>query len=139
MQASVADQKLITLPLLGDDRGSLCVLEGQRDTDFPIARVYYIFGTQAGVARGFHAHRALQQLAVCVSGRCTMTLDDGRDRRSFVLDRPDMGVTIGPMIWREMHDFSDDAVLMVLADQQYDEADYIRNYDEFLVMVAAHD
>ncbi len=139
MQASVADQRLVTLPLLGDDRGSLCVIEGQRDTDFPIARVYYIFGTQAGVARGFHAHRALQQLAVCVSGSCTMTLDDGRDRRSFVLDRPDMGVTIGPMIWREMHDFSDDAVLMVLADQQYDEADYIRNYDEFLVMVAAHD
>ncbi len=139
MQASVADQRLVTLPLLGDDRGSLCVIEGQRDTDFPIARVYYIFGTQAGVARGFHAHRALQQLAVCVSGSCTMTLDDGRDRRSFVLDRPDMGVTIGPMIWREMHDFSDDAVLMVLADQQYDEADYIRNYDEFLVMAAAHD
>ncbi len=139
MQASVADQRLVTLPLLGDDRGSLCVIEGQRDTDFPIARVYYIFGTQAGVARGFHAHRALQQLAVCVSGSCTMTLDDGRDRRSFVLDRPDMGVTIGPMIWREMHDFSDDAVLMVLADKQYDEADYIRNYDEFLAMVAAHD
>lgn len=135
MQAFVADQKLITLPLLGDDRGSLCVLEGQRDTDFPIARVYYIFGTQAGVARGFHAHRALQQLAVCVRGRCTMILDDGMNRRTIALDRPDLAIGIGPMIWHEMHDFSDDAVLMVLADQPYDEADYIRDYDTFLAMV----
>lgn len=137
MHGSVDDQKLTTLPLRGDHRGSLCVVEGERDTDFPIARVYYIFGTQAGVARGFHAHRALRQLAVCVSGSCTLMFDDGRNRRNVVLDRPDLAVTIGPMIWHEMHDFSDDAVLMVLADQHYDEADYIRDYDAFRAMVTA--
>jgi dTDP-4-dehydrorhamnose 3,5-epimerase-like enzyme len=137
MYGSVDDQKLITIPLLGDDRGSLCVIEGGRDTNFPIARVYYIFGTKAGVARGFHAHRALRQLAICVSGSCRMVLDDGYNRRSVVLDRPDLAITIGPMIWREMHDFSDDAVLMVLADQRHNEADYIRDYDTFLAMVRA--
>lgn len=137
MHGSVDDQRLTTIPLLGDDRGSLCVIEGKRHTDFPIARVYYIFGTQAGVERGFHAHRALQQLAVCVSGSCTMMLDDGKSRRTVLLDRPDLAIAIGPMIWHEMRDFSKDAVLMVLADQLYDEADYIRNYDTFLAMVDA--
>lgn len=137
MRASVDDQKLVTLPVLGDARGSLCVIEGERDTTFPIARIYYIFGTEPGVARGFHAHCALHQLAVCIRGSCTMILDDGTHRRSIILDRPDLGVTIGPMIWREMHDFSEDAVLMVLADQHYDETDYIRDYESFLAMVHA--
>lgn len=137
MRASIDDQKLVNLPILGDARGSLCVIEGERDTSFPIARVYYIFGTEPGVSRGFHAHLALRQLAVCVRGSCTMILDDGNRRRSVTLDRPDIGVTIGPMIWREMHDFSEDAVLMVLADQCHNETDYIRNYDTFLAMVHA--
>ena len=134
MHGSIDDQKLVPLPIWGDDRGSLCVIEGEKHTSFPIARVYYIFGTKPGVARGFHAHLALRQLAICVRGRCTMVLDDGRDRRSVVLDRPDAALTIGPMIWREMHDFSEDAVLMVLADRHHDETDYIRDYDEFLAV-----
>lgn len=137
MHVSIYDQKLVGLPILGDARGSLCVIEGGRDTDFPIARVYYIFGTQPGVARGFHAHRALRQLAVCVRGSCMMILDDGRERQSVMLDRPDRGLKIGPMIWREMHEFSEDAVLMVLADRHHDEADYIRDYDAFLAQVQA--
>lgn len=137
MRASIEDQKIVALPILGDARGSLCVIEGGRDTPFPIARVYYIFGTEVGVARGFHAHLALRQLAVCVRGSCTMILDDGDNRSRVTLDRPDMGLTIGPMIWREMHDFSEDAVLMVLADRAHDEADYIRDYDTFVAMVHA--
>ena len=137
MRASVDDQKLVTIPWRGDDRGSLCVIEGERDTNFPILRIYYIFGTLPGVSRGFHAHRALRQLAVCVSGSCTMVLDDGHERRSVVLDRPDQALAIGPMIWREMHDFSSDAVLMVLADQHYEETDYIRDYEVFLTMTRA--
>lgn len=132
MYASIDDQKLISLPILGDARGSLCVIEGERDTDFPIARVYYIFGTQPGVARGLHAHRTLRQLAVCVRGSCAMMLDDGQTKRTVMLDSPERAVEIGAMIWHEMSDFSDDAVLMVLADQPYDEADYIRDYDVFL-------
>ena len=134
MRAYIDDQKLVTVPWRGDDRGSLCVIEGERDTGFPISRIYYIFGTQPGVSRGFHAHLALRQLAVCVSGSCRMLLDDGHQRRSVVLDRPDQALTIGPMIWREMHDFSPDAVLMVLADRHYEETDYIRDYDAFLAL-----
>lgn len=137
MRASIDDQKLIDLPILGDARGSLCVIEAERDIGFPIARVYYIFGTKSGVSRGFHAHLALHQLAVCVRGSCVIVLDDGRERRRVTLDHPDRGLTIGPMIWREMHDFSDDAVLMVLADRHHDEADYIRDYDTFLARVHA--
>lgn len=137
MHVSVHDQKTVSITHSGDDRGNLCVIEGELDADFPIRRVYYIYGTQAGVARGFHAHKALRQLAVCVAGRCTMILDDGRERRNVVLDRPTLGLLIGPMIWREMHDFSDDAVLMVLADQHYNEADYLRDYDAFLTLARA--
>jgi dTDP-4-dehydrorhamnose 3,5-epimerase-like enzyme len=136
MRASINNQKVISLPILGDARGSLCVVESSRDTDFAIARVYYIFGTQPGVTRGFHAHRTLRQLAVCVRGRCSMMLDDGREKRTIVMDRPNMTVEIGAMIWHEMADFSDDAVLMVLADQSYDEADYIRNYADFIKTTA---
>lgn len=137
MHGSVDDQRLITIPVRGDARGSLCVIEGEQDTGFPIARVYYIFGTLAGVTRGFHAHRTLRQLAVCVRGRCTIMLDDGRAKRSIDLDQPDQAVDIGPMIWHEMSDFSEDAVLMVLADQPYDESDYIRDHAAFLALAAA--
>lgn len=137
MHASIEDQKIVALPILGDARGSLCVIEGGRDTPFPIARVYYIFGTEAGVARGFHAHRTLRQVAVCVRGSCTMMLDDGHAQRMIAMDRPDLTVEIGPMIWHEMSDFSDDAVLMVLADQPYEETDYIRDRDRFLKAATA--
>ena len=137
MRASIEDQKIVVLPILGDARGSLCVIEGGRDTPFPIARVYYIFGTEAGVARGFHAHRTLRQVAVCVRGSCSMMLDDGHVQRTIAMDRPDLTVEIGPMIWHEMSDFSDDAVLMVLADQPYEETDYIRDRARFVEAATA--
>jgi dTDP-4-dehydrorhamnose 3,5-epimerase-like enzyme len=104
---------------------------------FPIARVYYIFGTQHGVSRGFHAHRSLRQLAVAVTGRCTMLLDDGQRRERIALDRPDHGILIEGLVWREMHDFSPDCVLMVLADAPYDEHDYQRSYEAFRSEAAA--
>lgn len=125
--------RLITLPVRGDERGSLVALEQGREVPFDIARAYYIFGTQAGVARGFHAHRNLQQLAVVVRGSCRMLLDDGEDRSWVALDRPDKALLIGAMVWREMHDFSEDCVLLVLADRAYDEADYIRRHEDFLL------
>lgn len=126
--------ELHKLVVKGDERGSLIALEAERNVPFPIARVYYIFGTQPGAERGFHAHRDLYQLAVCVRGSCAIKLDDGRNRQEFRLDRPDLGLQIGPLIWREMREFSEDAVLMVLASAPYDEADYIRDYDEFVVV-----
>ncbi len=123
--------KIVSFPPLGDDRGSLVALEAHKTVPFDVKRVYYIFGTQAGVSRGFHAHRALQQVAVCVTGKCRMVLDDGHRREEFWLDSPTKGVLIGDLVWREMHDFSPDCVLLVLASEHYDETDYIRSYDSF--------
>ncbi|MFQ3215742.1 sugar 3,4-ketoisomerase [Paraperlucidibaca sp.] len=122
----------VDFPPLGDDRGSLVALEAHKTVPFEIKRVYYIFGTQSGVARGFHAHRNLKQVAICVTGKCRMVLDDGATREEAWLDSPIKGLIIGNLVWREMHDFSADCVLLVLASEHYNEADYIRNYDEFL-------
>lgn len=122
----------VHFPPLGDERGSLVALEGRKTVPFAIQRVYYIFGTKAGVARGFHAHHGLEQVAVCVTGRCRIVLDDGKKREEAWLDTPTKGLYIGNMIWREMHDFSPDCVLLVLASQQYEESDYIRDYQVFL-------
>lgn len=124
--------EFIQFQKLGDDRGSLVAVEEDHNVPFNIKRVYYVYGTKSGVSRGFHAHKKLQQVAVCVSGWCRMTLDDGTERKDIWLDSPDKGLLINKMTWREMHDFSQDCVLLVLADALYDEADYIRNYDEFL-------
>ena len=123
------------LSVRGDARGSLIALEGGTEVPFDIARVYYIFGTRPGVERGFHAHERLTQWAICVNGACTMRVDDGRVRADVVLDRPDVALQIGSMVWREMHSFSPDAVLLVLASAHYDPADYIRDYGQFLAKV----
>lgn len=127
--------KLIDFPPLGDDRGSLVALEANKTVPFDIKRVYYIFGTKPGVARGFHAHKALKQVAVCVTGSCRMLLDNGREKEELLLDSPTKGLVIEDLVWREMHDFTPDCVLLVLASEHYDEADYIRNYDDFLKVV----
>ena len=123
-------QRIKLLPL-GDERGSLIALEGGITVPFEIRRVYYIFGTQQGVARGFHAHKQLQQLVVCITGKCRMIFDDGHKREEIWLDSPSEGLVIDKMIWREMHDFSADCVLLVLASEHYDENDYIRSYAAF--------
>ena len=123
--------RLLDLHIAGDDRGSLISLEPGSPVPFEIARTYYIFGTKQGVSRGFHAHRHLTQLAITISGTCRMILDDGWTRAEVMLDRPDRGVLISPMVWREMHDFSPDCVLMVLADRPYEPDDYLRDYGAF--------
>ena len=129
--------RIVPLTVRGDDRGSLVAIEGGRDLPFAIARVYYVFGTTVGVDRGCHAHHHLRQLAIAVAGGCTMLLDDGVQRVRVRLDDAAKGLTMGPLIWREMTDFSPDCVLMVLADAVYDEADYIRDYDEFLAVTGS--
>lgn len=125
----------VKFPTLGDDRGSLVALEGNKSVPFDIRRVYYIFGTQPGVARGFHAHKALKQVAVCVTGKCKMLLDNGTEKAEVWLDSPTKGVVISPMFWHEMHEFSPDCVLLVLASEHYDESDYIRDYESFIKVV----
>jgi dTDP-4-dehydrorhamnose 3,5-epimerase-like enzyme len=116
---------------LGDERGSLISLEQNKNIPFEVKRIYYIFGTKEGVSRGFHAHKNLEQVAICVKGSCRFLLDNGKDKEEIVLDDPSIGLYISNVTWREMHDFSEDCVLIVLASELYDEADYIRNYSEF--------
>ena len=123
---------LINFKPLGDERGSLIALEAEKSVPFPVCRVYYLFGTKAGVERGFHAHKALNQVAVAVTGSCEMELDDGHSKTTVLLDSSVKGVLIEPGVWRVMRNFTADCVLLVLADQHYDEDDYIRDYDQFL-------
>ena len=127
--------KTINFQPLGDERGSLVALEGNKRVPFDIKRVYYIFGTKEGVSRGFHAHLNLKQVAVCVTGSCRFVLDNGKQREEVVLDKSTTGLLINDLTWREMYDFSPDCVLMVLASEYYDESDYIRDYQEFLQVV----
>lgn len=131
--------KLIQLQKHGDDRGALVALEDQKNVPFSIRRVYYLFGTQAGVRRGFHAHKSLQQLAIVVRGSCRFHLDDGLEKIELLLDNPAQGLMLPPMLWHEMYDFSEDCVLMVLADNHYDEADYVRSYDDFKIQATKND
>ena len=116
----------------GDERGQLIALEENNDIPFKIKRVYYIYDTKEGVRRGFHAHRKLEQILICVSGSCKIHLDNGFETAEVELNNPTEGLYISNATWREMYDFSPDAVLLVLASELYDEKDYIRNYDKFL-------
>ncbi|MCC4816399.1 FdtA/QdtA family cupin domain-containing protein [Vibrio lentus] len=128
----MVDIKLIQFQSHGDERGSLVSLEQNKNIPFDIKRVYYLFDTENNVRRGFHAHKKLKQLAVIVKGSCRFLLDDGSEKIELLLDNPAQGLFIESFVWREMFDFSEDCVLMVLADSVYDEDDYIRNYDEFI-------
>ena len=119
----------------GNDTGELVFLESHRDIPFEIKRVYYIFEVEQGARRGFHAHKSIQQVLICINGSCKVMLDDGKDKEHVVLADPSVGLFVGDAIWREMYDFSHDAVLLVLASNYYDEQDYIRNYSDFLVYI----
>jgi dTDP-4-dehydrorhamnose 3,5-epimerase-like enzyme len=130
--------KVHFLPLQahGDDRGSLIALEQGKNIPFEIKRVYYMFNTGEGVRRGFHAHNSLKQVAIAVRGSCRFLLDDGHEKIDIRLDNPSQGLLIESFIWREIYDFSEDCVLMVLADKLYDESDYVRDYAEFLALAS---
>lgn len=123
----------------GDERGQLIALEEYNDIPFHIKRVYFMYDTIPGVIRGKHAHKSLQQILVCVHGSCKIKLDNGREKKVVVLEKPYEGLYVANNMWREMYDFSPDAVLMVFASEVYDESDYIRDYDEFLKFIDEED
>ena len=125
----------IDFEIMGDDRGSLIALENTHNVPFDVKRVYYIFGTKPGVRRGFHAHKSLKQLAICVSGSCSFFLDNGHEQKNVHLTNPTYGLVIEGLVWHEMFDFTPDCVLMVLANDYYNEDDYIRNYQEFSALI----
>jgi len=116
----------------GDVRGQLVALEEFKDIPFSIKRVYYMYDTGEGVIRGYHAHKKLEQILICIHGKCKVKLDNGKETKIVPLEKPYEGLYVTSGLWREMFDFSPDSVLMVLASELYDESDYIRNYDEFL-------
>jgi dTDP-4-dehydrorhamnose 3,5-epimerase-like enzyme len=121
---------------LGDKRGGLVAIEGAKNIPFEIKRVYYIFDTAEGVRRGYHAHRKLKQVIVAISGGCKFALDDGKERVEVLLNDPRKGLYLEGTIWREMVDFTRDCVLLALADDYYDENDYIRDYQKFMQEVS---
>ena len=124
--------KLIDFPVHGDNRGKLVALENNKEIPFEVKRVYYMFDTLPNEARGFHAHKELEQIIIAMDGACRFIIDDGEKREQVLLNRPDVGLYIGKNMWREMHDFSYGCKLVVLASEYYDEKEYIRNYDDFL-------
>jgi len=124
----------VNFPSLADERGSLVALEGGDTIPFDIKRIYYIFNTKEGVSRGFHAHVNLKQVAVCLMGSCRILLDNGIEQEQVWLDSPEKGLLINELIWREMHEFSHDCVLLVMASEHYDECDYVRDYEKFKVL-----
>jgi len=129
---SLNDCKIIELPKIGEPRGNLTFIEGQRHIPFDIKRVYYLYDVPGGAERGGHAHRGLHQLIIAMSGSFDMILDDGKEKKRFHLNRSYYGLYVCPMIWREMDNFSSGAVCLVLASNLYDEADYYREYDDFI-------
>ena len=117
----------------GDERGNLVVAEGDgMDIPFDIKRVFYMYGSDPDIIRGQHANRQTEFVLINVSGSSKVLVDDGRSREVIVLDKPRMGLHMGPMIWKEMYDFSADSVLLVLASEHYQEQEYIRDYQEFI-------
>ena len=129
---SIEDCKIIELPKLSDPRGNLTFIEGMRHIPFEIRRVYYTYDVPGGADRGGHAHKALHQLMIAMSGSFDVTLDDGRSKKKFHLSRSYQGLYICPMIWRHLDNFSSGSVSMVLASNIYEASDYYRDYDEFM-------
>lgn len=128
----IDDCRLIDLPKIQDHRGNLTFIEGSHHIPFDIQRVYYLYDVPGGSERGGHAHKALQQLIVAISGSFDIHLDDGYEKRTIHLNRSFLGLYLCPMIWREIDNFSSGAVCMVLASDYYDESDYYRDYELFL-------
>jgi len=123
---------------MGDERGSLIAFEENHNVPFDIKRVFYIYGTQENIPRGQHAHYKTKQLLVAVHGGCKVTLDNGKEKKTYTLNKPNIGLLQNALIWGTMHDFTEDCILMVFADTYYDESDYIRDYDKFLKEIS-HD
>ena len=127
--------KIINFKDLGDERGKLVVIEGNKDIPFEIQRVFYIYGSDKEVVRGQHANRESEFVLINVAGTSKVRITDGKDEFIVELNKPMMGVYIPKMVWKDMYDFSSDSVLLVLASTHYDGKEYIRNYEDYLVEV----
>jgi WxcM-like, C-terminal len=129
---SIADCRIIDLPIIKDPRGNLTFVESNNQIPFGIERVYYLYDVPGGSERGGHAHKGLSQFIIAMSGSFDVVLDDGKNKKRVHLNRSFQGLYVCPMMWRELDNFSSHSVCMVLASQKYDEADYYRDYGEFM-------
>jgi hypothetical protein len=136
-QFSVDQCRIVELPKISDPRGNLTFIEGRRHVPFDFQRMYYLYDVPGGAERGGHAHKALHQLIIAMSGSFDVLLDDGREKRQFHLNRSYYGLYVCPLIWRELNNFSSGSVCVVLASNTYDEADYYRDYSEFLQAIGS--
>ena len=127
--------RIIDLPKIEDPRGNLTVAQEMMEVPFPIARAYWTYDVPAGESRGGHAHKELEQLIIATSGSFDVTVDDGKDSKTYHLNHPYQGLYVGPGIWRTLNDFSSGAVCLVIASKLFDEEDYIREYDDFIQYV----
>ena len=130
IEASIG--KIISLRKMVDPRGNLSIAEGMKDIPFNISRVYWTYDVPSGACRGGHAHKHCREFIIAVSGSVTVTLDNGRDKQSFLLNHPYQGLLVETDTWRTLDDFSSGAVCLVLAEDSFEENDYIREYTEFL-------
>lgn len=124
--------KLIDFKELGDEKGYLVVIESEKDINFELKRIFYIYGSQREVIRGQHANKKSEFILINVNGESKVTVKDGLgNSKTFVLDRPNLGVYIPKLLWKDMYDFSEDSVLLVLSSEYYDSEEYIRDYEEY--------
>ena len=136
-QFGVDQCRVVELPKISDPRGNLTFIEGRRHVPFDFQRMYYLYDVPGGAERGGHAHKALHQLIIAMSGSFDVLLDDGRNKKQFHLNRSYYGLYVCPLIWRELNNFSSGSVCVVLASNTYDEADYYRDYGEFLQAIGS--
>lgn len=128
--------QMLEFPQRGDERGHLVIVEGQQDIPFDIKRIFYIYGSDETVVRGQHANRKTEFVLINVAGSCKVKVRDGKGNEAvFLLNRPHTGIYLPKMVWKDMYDFSRDSVLLCLASEHYDAAEYIREYDEYLKFV----
>lgn len=137
MNESIMDRvKMLDFPERGDERGNLVVVEGNQDIPFEIKRIFYIYGSDTDVVRGQHANKNTQFVLVNVGGTSKVKVKDGRgNEKVYILDKPRTGIYLPNMIWKDMYDFSEDSILLVIASEHYDESEYIREYDDFVKIV----
>lgn len=128
--------KIIDLKKIIDPRGNLTVAEQMKDIPFGVSRVYWVYDVPSGESRGGHAHKRCREFIIAVSGSFTVTLDDGKEKKTFLLNHPYQGLLVETNVWRTLDDFSSGAVCLVLAEEPFDENDYIREHDEYIKYIS---
>jgi len=128
----LSDCRLFEIRSFEDNRGGLSVIEQENDISFEIKRLYYLYDTSINLVRGVHAHKKLEQIIIAFSGIFEILLDDGKERKNFILDRPNLGLYVCPGIWREVYPIEDNGVCAILASRKYEEGDYIHDYNDFI-------